>query len=478
MSDRNVSTIGRQVALWLLALAVVLSPLPLGSVGPVPAAVSVLTLSTALLCALVVPLRLAQLVVLAAALLLAMLYLFVLHEQLANQPWSVVSPYPVWSEAERLLGDTSQASLSAARNQPFFSAGLALVSFLSFATALVLSGERGSARRIFQIVAVSGAIYAVVAIVTFAIEPSRVFLVYEKQAHIGSLTSPFINRNTAAVYYGTCAAIWLSGICERIETRLPDGALSWSRLVRHFDHDARRRLVGALACWLVCLLAMFLTGSRAGAGLSLVVMVGVTAASFRRRFSRKQRLLVLGAALLGALLLLYLLGGGVGGRFSSQGLADEGRLSTYRATWRMIDDFPWFGTGLGTFEWVYPSYRTDDISMSGIWNRAHDSWLELAAGGGVLIAGGVIISLIMLGGILIAGIRTRRKDRALPVAGFAVLVLAVAHSTVDFSLQIPAYAIVTFSILGVSVGQSFRSLALRAGSRPAPPSSLRRPRDR
>ena len=46
------------------------------------------------------------------------------------------------------------------------------------------------------------------------------------------------------------------------------------------------------------------------------------------------------------------------GRFEMQGAVDQGRLETYRSTLRMIADHPWFGTGLGTFVWSFPAYRS------------------------------------------------------------------------------------------------------------------------
>ena len=53
--------------------------------------------------------------------------------------------------------------------------------------------------------------------------------------------------------------------------------------------------------------------------------------------------------------------------FEMEGFVDQGRLETYRSTLRMIADHPWFGTGLGTFVWSFPAYRSD-VSMWGVWD--------------------------------------------------------------------------------------------------------------
>ena len=49
---------------------------------------------------------------------------------------------------------------------------------------------------------------------------------------------------------------------------------------------------------------------------------------------------------------------------------------------------------------------------------------------------------------LVRGVRIRRRDIIVPVAAVSVAVLALVHSLIDFSLQIPDHAIVVFALLG------------------------------
>jgi hypothetical protein len=53
------------------------------------------------------------------------------------------------------------------------------------------------------------------------------------------------------------------------------------------------------------------------------------------------------------------------------------------------------------------------------------------------------------------GALIRRSGLSCPVAALAVAVLAVLHSMVDFSLQIPGYAIVALALVGAGLAQSF-----------------------
>jgi O-antigen ligase len=157
------------------------------------------------------------------------------------------------------------------------------------------------------------------------------------------------------------------------------------------------------------------------------------------------------------LVLLQIMGGTVVARFDTQGLADGGRFGTYKATLRMIADHPWFGTGQGTFAYAYPAYRSPDISVWGVWDRAHNTLLEIAADMGVPIAALVVIAWIVIFAVLIRGALVRRAGLVVPVAALAVAALAVLHSLIDFTLQIPGYSIVALSLIGAGLAQSFPS---------------------
>jgi hypothetical protein len=65
--------------------------------------------------------------------------------------------------------------------------------------------------------------------------------------------------------------------------------------------------------------------------------------------------------------------------------------------------------------------------------------------------------------VLLRGALTRRRDVIIPIAAFAVALLALLHSLIDFTLQIPGYAIVAFALIGAGLSQSFHT---RAVSRP------------
>jgi hypothetical protein len=59
--------------------------------------------------------------------------------------------------------------------------------------------------------------------------------------------------------------------------------------------------------------------------------------------------------------------------------------------------------------------------------------------------------------VLIRGVQVRRRDTVIPLAALCVSIIAILHSCVDFSLQIPGYAIVIFALIGAGLAQSFET---------------------
>jgi O-antigen ligase len=92
---------------------------------------------------------------------------------------------------------------------------------------------------------------------------------------------------------------------------------------------------------------------------------------------------------------------------------------------------------------------------------AHNTLLQLAADMGIPVAVIVVIAWCVIFVMLLRGALTRRSGLSCPVAALAVAVLAVLHSMVDFSLQIPGYAIVALTLIGAGLAQSFPPVAAR-----------------
>ena len=455
MPNGESSGATNRIAAYILFVAIAGAPFLFGSRDPLTVAFWCGLLALGLLVASVRQLRAGHVAIIVGVALIALCYGFVLHEQLADRPW--IAPFnPVWAQASELLGKAVPPSVSIVRGEPFYAVGPALAATLALLLGLVVGSDRTRANQTLEIAAWAGAAYGAYGIFALLVEPTAV-LWREKVFYVGSLTATFINRNTAATYFGSSAAVCLVLLLWRVRTQLPKGRIAWRKVPEHIllESGTDRQIIVRFLLLFACVAALFLTSSRAGVLISLAVLTGEFFLFFRRDLRGARTIISLVAFVAVAALVILQLGGGVvSGRIESSGLSDQGRLSAYRAVLRLIADNPWFGTGWGTFAWAFPPYRGDDVSMMGVWDIAHSTPLEIAAELGIPLCLLVISAWIVAFVILIRGAIRRRRDAVVPIAALSVSLIGVAHSMVDFSLQIPGYMIVAFAVLGVGLSQS------------------------
>jgi len=441
-----------RISSLILFVTVAAAPFPFGSTDPTAIAFWCIFLGLGVIVLSPRRLRRDHLPLLGLAVIVTLAFAFVLHEQIAR-PW-IASPHSLWRQSAETLGIPIEPSVSIARNEPFFALGEPLANMLAVICSFIVCIDRDRARQLLLVIAWSGAAYAVYGIAAYLIDPTHILWREAPTPGNRVLTSTFNYRSTAAVYFGACAVVWLLLLLQHLRRRLPLLSIFWknspSLLLSEMPILSFMMLV-------ICLAAMLMTNSRSGVALSFMALALAFLVFFYRDFRRRRWV---GAALLigglTAFLFLEILGGNITNRFEMEGFVDQGRLETYRATLRMIADHPWFGTGLGTFVWSLPAYRSD-VSMWGIWTFAHSTPLELAADLGLPLTG--LIGLAWLGALVVLwrGVRTRRSDRIVPAGALAVAILCLAHSFIDFSLQNLGYAVVVFALVGAGLAQSFSS---------------------
>ena len=96
------------------------------------------------------------------------------------------------------------------------------------------------------------------------------------------------------------------------------------------------------------------------------------------------------------------------GRITAQGLYDPGRPAVLMVTLRSILSAPLLGFGYGTFSTAFPMFRDDSIGIWLLWDKAHDTYLEIFQGLGLLFGAMLIACVVALG----MGLPEGRKDTA------------------------------------------------------------------
>jgi len=116
---------------------------------------------------------------------------------------------------------------------------------------------------------------------------------------------------------------------------------------------------------------------------------------------------------------------------------------------RMWRDFPFFGTGLGTFGSISAMYKTSPAQTS--FSYAHNDYLQLLSETGAV--GFVFMALFfILYFKTVIRMWLKRRDPyvvSLVLGGLASLTGMLAYSLLDFNLHIPANGMLFFIIMGL-----------------------------
>jgi O-antigen ligase len=318
-----------------------------------------------------------------------------------------------------------------------------------FWLALQFCHSRRRTRMLFQAIAVSGFVYALYGLAV-TLGGNETILWFERWAYHNSLTSTFVNRNSFATYAGLALISSFTILFAGARHEEAPGLFSRQGVMAFMDRFSNGGWIYALIM-AVTAVALILSHSRAGiAASALGLVVFFVALAIGGRLVGRA-LAVYGAVVVAAAVVIILVAGQAAeGVDRSVEREERGVLFAY--TLDAIEEYPVEGSGLGTWSEVFRLHR-DDTLVRG-YQRAHNSYLEWASEMGLPATVLMVVTLLGLGVICLRGVRKRRKDQAFPAAGVAAGVLVASHSAVDFSLQIPAVAVVFAAMLGAACAQS------------------------
>lgn len=375
---------------------------------------------------------------------------------------------PAWNELSRIIKKPYE-TISVAPNDSINSIPSLILPFQVFITTLILFPTDREALRTASLISTIGGLLSIVAIIEFTLSPDTLLL-SNKYYYLDSLTAPFVNRNTAGTFYGIVSIILVGRVVVEyrgavVERRTPSGVYTKGR--------AEILRLWYLGMLLMCSsVALFLSKSRgatAATFLAFLVIIPLLSSGSKResngggrfgsantryRYFVKVLALSLAICFVGIIFADRALF-----RAEVQGL-DDGRICVATAAFRAASDNLWTGVGFATFRVFFPAYRDAKCGVYGIWDRAHSVYLEGYLGLGMMF---VVALLVGIGTFFLAfwhGLRTRRRMRVYAALGISALLLVLAHSIVDFSVQIPGFSIVFAAIMGslVTISRTHRSI--------------------
>ncbi len=256
----------------------------------------------------------------------------------------------------------------------------------------------------------------------------------------------FANRDHLAGYLVMCLSLGLGLLISNLTGEV---SRSWKQFFRNIiAWILSPRMLLRLAL-VVMVTALVLTHSRMGNTSFFVSLLVAGAIGLLLAKRATKSMVVLIASLI--VIDIFI----VGAYFGVQRVLDRIEQTTMQAedrdeiaidALRMWKDYPVFGSGLGSFQVVFPRYSQQDLGV--LYTHAHNDYLQLAAETGVV---GITLLGLLVFTSLLAALRAQimRHDPLMRAISFAAMMAIIAlgmHSAVDFNLQIPANAL-TFMLL-------------------------------
>jgi O-antigen ligase len=214
-------------------------------------------------------------------------------------------------------------------------------------------------------------------------------------------------------------------------------------------------IVVRILAWGVLAVGIGLTRSRGGILSAGIVTAVLLAMAFSHRHDLDRKAAVGGglALLAGATVAAITAGQSVAHRFLELDPRDLGgnvRITLWKTSLAAWREFPWLGSGLGTFREAFRRVQPRDLP--GLIEQAHADALQLLVTGGAI---GAAFGIVAFGGLFFLLAKAWRNQRhreesALTLAGFGALLSLTLHGLVDFNLSIPSVAATLACALGIA----------------------------
>tara|TARA_R110001632_G_scaffold207285_5_gene331389 strand:- start:48103 stop:49536 length:1434 start_codon:yes stop_codon:yes gene_type:complete len=208
----------------------------------------------------------------------------------------------------------------------------------------------------------------------------------------------------------------------------------------------------------IMVIALVMSRSRMGntAFFASMTIIGILALVIIKNRSRSLSILIVSMIVIDVFIVSAWFGlDKVQERLQATSLAQEGRDEVVIDSLPMLQDFPLFGSGGGSFYSSFPSYKVANIQS--FYDHAHNDYLQMSIEYGIPAT---LLLAILVIWCFSKSVRAMRKRRPSIFKGtafaccMAMLGMAI-HMTVDFPLQAPANAcyFVVFLALSLLINQ-------------------------
>lgn len=280
-----------------------------------------------------------------------------------------------------------------------------------------------------------------------------------KGSGVDELSGTFVTRNHYSGYLAMIIPLAVGMIVARLG-HISLSGLTWRE--KFLTLTKKGFLSNLPLAFMAIAMSIAVVVSRSRSGIASIVLTLMFFFVFATPFKRKahERKTLIRPFVRAMVLIMFVLSFAFGFRSSIQRFSPdlalrEGRSIVWTQTIRWIGEFPVFGTGLGTFSSSRPGTEIG-VGLTGL-DHANNEYLEylmeLGAAGFILF---LALILSLLGRSLIGWqSRSDPEVRGLALGGFVSCLSVLFHSATDFSLHIPANALLFSVTLSATVAAAF-----------------------
>jgi O-antigen ligase len=349
----------------------------------------------------------------------------------------------------------------------------ALALFVCFAVLLVGASRAMSAehpRKFVEALTVFAVVLALVGIIQKPLYGGKLFGFWEP-SEVGSPFGPFVNKNHFAGWMLMALPLTLGLMGAGLEQGMRGVRPGWRYRILWLSSPEANRLILYGAAAMIMALSLVLTMSRSGMSafaLSLI-MTGVVVARGLKGRSRRTAgatyLLVLAVTIVS-----WVGADAIAARFSD---AKWSEFNNRRGAWAdavsVAKAFPIAGTGLNTYGTAARFYQRHDLKS--FYGESHNDYLQLLAEGGLLVSLPIGFCIVALAW---EARRRMKQDSAsttwwLRRGAITGLVAIGLQETVEFSLQMPANAVLFAVLCAIAIHRPRSGTAAGKAVQPVAP---------
>lgn len=329
------------------------------------------------------------------------------HSALRTPHYSYIQLGALCAVLSILIHSLSDFNLHIPANALYFTVMLALVTGISGSRSphsVVRSPYSNALDARFLSILTNSIILIAFAIAVFGILQKlsyngKIYWVIKKA---GSHFGPYVNYDHYAGYMEMCVFLAIASFLARISESSLVHLKKWKDKVVWFSTKEANKTLIYLFFAVVMTTALFMTTSRGGimsfiAALSIMYFACLISAERKKR----KRILIASAAVVVLIVIMFAWVGPEEtlGKFErlqalikafikERAILSELRPFFWQDTVHLIKDFPVVGTGMGTYQYIFPKYRTFS-EHRGLLQFAHNDYIQLIAEMGVV--GGVFL---------------------------------------------------------------------------------------